>query len=139
MKHAILAIMLSACGLIAADKPADAKPYPLDKCIVSDEKLGAEGKPVVFVHEGQEIKLCCQDCRKDFDANPAKYLAKLPKAEAPKAEPKKAGMEHKMMCACCAGDAYMTSMAASVPLKRLGEVDEIGGGARLRVHAHGIV
>jgi len=78
MKHAILAIMLSACGLIAADKPADAKPYPLDKCIVSDEKLGAEGKPVVFVHEGQEIKLCCQDCRKDFDANPAKYLAKLP-------------------------------------------------------------
>jgi len=79
MKHAILAIMLSACGLIAADKPADAKPYPLDKCIVSDEKLGAEGKPVVFVHEGQEIKLCCQDCRKDFDANPAKYLAKLPR------------------------------------------------------------
>ena len=81
------------------------KPYPLDKCIVSDEKLGVEGKPVVFIHEGQEIKLCCQDCRKDFDANPAKYLAKLPKVEAPKAEPKKAGMDHKMLCACCAGDA----------------------------------
>ena len=105
MKHAILAIMLSACGLIAADKPADAKPYPLDKCIVSDEKLGAEGKPVVFVHEGQEIKLCCQDCRKDFDANPAKYLAKLPKADS-----KPAGAEHKM-CACCA-DAAKPAEAA---------------------------
>ena len=105
MKHAILALMLSACGLIAADKPADAKPYPLDKCIVSDEKLGAEGKPVVFVHEGQEIKLCCQDCRKDFDANPAKYLAKLPKADS-----KPAGAEHKM-CACCA-DAAKPAEAA---------------------------
>ena len=58
------------------------KPYPLDKCIVSDEKLGVEGKPTVFVYEGQEIKLCCADCRKEFDANPAKFLAKLPKADA---------------------------------------------------------
>jgi YHS domain-containing protein len=101
MQYALLTILFSACGLIAADKPADkpAKPYPLDKCIVSDEKLGVEGKPVVFVHEGQEIKPCCQDCRKDFDANSAKYLAKLPKAET-----KSAGAEHKT-CACCAGDA----------------------------------
>ena len=63
------------------------KPYPLDKCIVSDEKLGVEGKPTVFVYEGQEIKLCCADCRKEFDANPAKFLAKLPKANAEVAKP----------------------------------------------------
>ncbi len=56
---------------------AGVKPYPLDKCPVSDEKLGAMGTPVVFVHEGQEIKLCCKNCRKDFDKEPAKYLAKL--------------------------------------------------------------
>ena len=54
-----------------------AKPYKLDTCIVSDEKLGEMGKPVVFVHDGQEIKLCCKDCRKDFDKDPAKYLKKL--------------------------------------------------------------
>ncbi|BCU77901.1 hypothetical protein [Luteolibacter sp. LG18] len=57
-----------------------AKPYPLDTCIVSGEKLKEEGKdPVSFVYKGQEIKLCCNDCREDFDKDPAKYLKKLPK------------------------------------------------------------
>ena len=63
-----------------------AKAYPLDKCIVSDEKLGEHGKPYVFTHEGQEIKLCCKDCLKDFKKEPAKYLKKL---ETPKASEKK--------------------------------------------------
>ena len=58
-------------------KSASVKPYPLKTCIVSGEKLGEMGEPVVFVHEGQEIKLCCKNCRKDFDKEPAKYLAKL--------------------------------------------------------------
>jgi hypothetical protein len=63
----------------AEDKKAAAKPYPLDKCIVSDEKLGADPgmKTFVFVHEGQEIKLCCKSCQKDFKKEPAKYLKKL--------------------------------------------------------------
>ena len=56
---------------------AATKPYPLDTCVVSGEKLGSMGNPVVFVHEGQEIKLCCKNCRPDFDKDPAKYLAKL--------------------------------------------------------------
>ncbi len=59
---------------------AGAKPYTSDKCIVSGDKLGGHmGDPVVFVHDGQEIKLCCKDCRKDFDKDPAKYMAKLAK------------------------------------------------------------
>lgn len=53
------------------------KPYKPDTCIVSDEKLGEMGKPVSFEYKGQEIKLCCKDCRKDFDKDPAKYLKKL--------------------------------------------------------------
>ena len=52
------------------------KPYPLNRCIVSDDAFD-HGKPVVFVYQGQEIKLCCKDCRKDFDQDPAKYLTKL--------------------------------------------------------------
>ncbi|NBR42906.1 MAG: hypothetical protein EBU04_08690 [Verrucomicrobia bacterium] len=84
MKTILLSLLAFTFGGFAAET-ASPKPYPLDKCIVSDEKLGEEGKPVVFIHEGQEIKLCCRDCRKDFDANPAKFLAKLPKADdAPK-------------------------------------------------------
>jgi YHS domain-containing protein len=60
-----------------------AKPYTLDKCIVSDEKLDADAdmKPFVFTHGGQEFKLCCKSCKKDFDKDPAKYVAKLAKAE----------------------------------------------------------
>ncbi|MBI2926339.1 MAG: hypothetical protein HYY24_11635 [Verrucomicrobia bacterium] len=58
----------------ATDK--NAKPYPLSVCIVSAESFD-HGKPYVFAHEGQEIKLCCKDCLKDFQNEPAKYLAKL--------------------------------------------------------------
>ena len=65
--------------LIAAEETAKpkVKPYPLDNCIVSDDKWGEMGKPVVFTHKGREIKLCCKPCRKDFDKDPAKYLKKL--------------------------------------------------------------
>ena len=57
-------------------KPA-VKPYPINTCIVSGEKLGEMGKPFVFVYQGQEIKLCCKDCKKKFDKDPATYLKKL--------------------------------------------------------------
>lgn len=56
---------------------APAKPYPLDVCIVSGEKLGSMGAPVAYVHEGQEVKLCCKSCLPDFKKEPAKFLAKL--------------------------------------------------------------
>ena len=52
------------------------KPYPLNKCLVSDEAL-ERGKMYTFVRNGQEIKLCCKDCMTDFDKDPAKYLSKL--------------------------------------------------------------
>jgi hypothetical protein len=35
---------------------AAAKPYPLTKCLVTDEAF-EHGKPYVFVHEGQEISM----------------------------------------------------------------------------------
>src|SRR2546426_3698893 len=68
----------------AADKDKKPKPYPLDKCIVTDEKLGEHGKPYVFTHEGQEIKMCCKDCLKDFKKEPAKYLKKIEEANKDK-------------------------------------------------------
>ena len=73
--------------LLGADKKEEkAKAYPLDKCIVSDEKLGEMGKPFEFTYEGQEIKLCCKSCQKDFKKDPAKYMKKLKDAEAAKAK-----------------------------------------------------
>jgi hypothetical protein len=71
----------------AAEKPKEkAKAYPLDKCLVSDEALDSMGKPFVFTHEGQEIKLCCKSCQKDFKKDTAKYLKKIKDAEAAKAK-----------------------------------------------------
>ena len=67
--------------LAAEQKAEKAKPYPLDKCVVSGEKLGDHGKPYVFTHEGQEIKLCCKDCLKDFKKEPAKYMKKIEEAQ----------------------------------------------------------
>jgi len=59
------------------EKKEPVKPYPLDTCIVSGEKLGGMGKPFVFVYQDQEIKLCCKSCQKKFDKDPATYLKKL--------------------------------------------------------------
>jgi hypothetical protein len=79
---AISYLLAPLTGLAEDNKTEKAKPYPLDKCIVSDEKLGEMGKPFVFVHESQEIKLCCKSCQKDFKKDPAKYMKKLKDAEA---------------------------------------------------------
>jgi hypothetical protein len=65
-----------------ASSPAvGVKPYPLKTCIVSGEVLGSMGDPIVLVHEGQEVKFCCDGCTGEFKKNPAKYLAKLPVAK----------------------------------------------------------
>ena len=65
----------------AAAKPAKPKPYTLEKCLVSDEKLGEMGDPFKFVYKDQEFKLCCKNCKKDFDKDPDKFVKKLVKAE----------------------------------------------------------
>jgi YHS domain-containing protein len=78
-----LVFTASPFTVLAGDKKdAKAKPYPLKTCIVSDEKLGEMGDPFVFVKDGQEYKLCCKSCQKDFNKAPAKYLKKLADAQA---------------------------------------------------------
>ncbi|HEY8899098.1 MAG TPA: hypothetical protein VIM61_01600 [Chthoniobacterales bacterium] len=79
--------LLAAIAMIAAPltvKAADPtpKPYPLTTCFISGEKLGEMGKPVVFTYEGQEIKLCCKDCKKQFDKDPAAAMKKFNEAAA---------------------------------------------------------
>src|SRR5262249_23744362 len=72
-------------------KTAKAKPYTLKTCIVSDEKLGGDmGEPYLFTFQGREIKLCCKDCKKDFDKNPTKFIKKLETAEKKAGESKPA-------------------------------------------------
>ena len=100
---AVLSGILAVTSLASAadqSKPADAKavkPYPLKTCLVSDEKLdGDMGKPYVFVEKGQEIKLCCKSCLKDYQKEPAKYLKKIAAAQKgeKKTPAKSADLDH---------------------------------------------
>ncbi|HEX3626353.1 MAG TPA: hypothetical protein VH280_13115 [Verrucomicrobiae bacterium] len=61
------------------------KPDLLKTCPVSGDKLGEMGKPFVFVYKGQQVKLCCPDCKSDFDKSPDKYM-KLIRAADKKAK-----------------------------------------------------
>jgi hypothetical protein len=75
-------IVAGAADTSSAGDAKSPKPYPLKTCIVSGEKLGGDmGKPYVFVYEGQEIKLCCKRCLKDFNKAPGKYLQKMADAQ----------------------------------------------------------
>jgi YHS domain-containing protein len=60
------------------------KPDKLTTCPVSGEKLGEMGKPFTFVYQGQEVKLCCSGCKKDFDKNPAPFIKKIQDAATAK-------------------------------------------------------
>lgn len=71
-------MLTSACAIAAEGGEAKkVKLYPLEICLVTGEKLGGMGKPVVINHEGQEIKFCCKGCVKSFTKEPAKYLKKM--------------------------------------------------------------
>jgi YHS domain-containing protein len=65
--------------------PTTPPPVPdlLTTCPVSGEKLGSMGAPVVFVYQGQEVKLCCPSCKPDFDKDPAKYMKLIRAADKP--------------------------------------------------------
>lgn len=78
---AVVYLAAPLAGFAAEKKGEKAKPYPLDTCIITDEKLGEMGKPYVFTHEGREIKMCCKSCLKDFKKDPARYIKKLEAAE----------------------------------------------------------
>jgi hypothetical protein len=85
LRSIALLALFSAAALVGCktheSTSASAKPYPLDKCVVSNEKLGEHGEPYVFVHNGQQVKLCCKDCLADFNKDPDKYIAKIAAAK----------------------------------------------------------
>ncbi|KAA0216091.1 MAG: YHS domain-containing protein [Leptolyngbya sp. PLA3] len=52
-------------------------PFTLTTCPVAGHEIDHEGEPVVYVHEGREVKFCCEDCLEKFQADPDQYLAKI--------------------------------------------------------------
>ena len=73
----MLAAILVSCSPSESAVPPGTKPYTMKTCLVSGNELGAMGKPISKVYNGQEIKFCCKPCIKKFEANQAKYLEKL--------------------------------------------------------------
>lgn len=57
-------------GVIKAQQAS----YPLKTCVVSGEELA---KPVDFVSGTRLVRLCCKDCVKEIQKDPAKYLATI--------------------------------------------------------------
>jgi hypothetical protein len=71
----IAALALTATFVQAENKFQVARPYPLKTCLIDDKKLGEQ--PYDFTYKGQDIKLCCKECMKDFKKDSAKYLVKI--------------------------------------------------------------
>lgn len=87
---AALVLLIGAPALVHAGRTnttssstnAVSKPYPLNYCIVSGDKIGGDmGKPITTNYLGQQIIFCCSDCPADFSKNPQKYMKKLAAAE----------------------------------------------------------
>jgi YHS domain-containing protein len=55
--------------------------YPLKKCVISGESLGEMGKAFKVTSDGTDVYLCCKSCLKDFNKNPAKFVAQVKAAQ----------------------------------------------------------
>ena len=66
---------------LAAAVAGEMKPYPLQTCIVSDEPLDPSRQPISINYQGQEVQVCCRECKRDFKKDPGKFLKKIPAAE----------------------------------------------------------
>ena len=72
----LLAIVMTGTAPLDKAVPAS-ESYPLDTCAVAGKKLGSMGEPIVYVHEGRQVKFCCKGCVPSFKKTPEKYLAKV--------------------------------------------------------------
>ncbi|YCM44609.1 YHS domain-containing protein [Verrucomicrobiaceae bacterium 227] len=75
------AVIVETKPVVPAPKiePKGIKPYPLDRCLVTDEPLDEWDDMQTIVYQGQEMKFCCEMCLGDFKKDPQKYLKQLPK------------------------------------------------------------
>lgn len=120
----------TAGGAVSATKPATPqvikiKPYPLDSCIVSGDKIGSMGTALTIIQDGQEVKFCCSDCPADFAKDPAKYLKliaeaakKLPAATAPE---KEAPVKPYPLDTCLVMNKKLGSMGVPIDIQYRGQ------------------
>ena len=86
---AALGVLLAAgcSGQQSADQAAKSgaaasKPYTLQWCVVSGEKLGEMGEPVTRVYGDRTVTFCCKACIKEFEQDQSRFLARIDSASA---------------------------------------------------------
>jgi Cu(I)/Ag(I) efflux system membrane fusion protein len=62
-------------GLAESDRP---RAWRQETCPVTGKPLGSMGVPPKLNVRGRDVFLCCKGCAGDVEADPEKYLAKLP-------------------------------------------------------------
>jgi YHS domain-containing protein len=64
----------------ATSQPAEVTkgdPYMLPICVVSGERLGSKGDPVVKDIDGRQVRFCCKNCVGEFEKDPRRYFAEI--------------------------------------------------------------
>lgn len=134
----VMVLSLASGAAFAGEISGD--PYPLDHCVMSGKQFSDDAKPVVAVHEGREIKFCCNGCKGKFEADPAAVFSKVDKeiVEQQKAKyplntcvvsgkeiAEGEGVDYvynnRYVKLCCAG---CEKKVAADPAKYIGEVDK---------------
>ena len=78
MRTLLAGCALACCAavMLGADEGTPSpRPYPLENCVVSNDKIDPQVAPVVF--NGQEFRFCCRGCVKKFNRDHEKYAARL--------------------------------------------------------------
>ncbi len=77
-------ILSSSCATNPIPQPskeelAQARPYPLDVCLVIEKPLNETPRTYTKIYKGQQVKFCCTHCVGAFEANPDFFMHKVNK------------------------------------------------------------
>lgn len=115
----------ASASTAAAPAVIKIKPYLLDICIVSGDKIGTMGAPIVIIQDNQEVKFCCSDCPKDFAKEPAKFMKLIADAEkklpAAKVPAKEVAVKPYTLDTCLVSGRKIGSMGAPVVIQYNGQ------------------
>ncbi len=64
-----------APAALKLEKTTPSANYPLKTCVVSGEELASMGDRVAYKWGDTEVQFCCPDCVKEFEKDPAKFVA----------------------------------------------------------------
>ena len=66
---------MSCCAAMKAEKQIDKAPVEQTLCPVMGGQIN---KNIFIEHQGKKVYFCCAECKGKFEAEPEKYISKLP-------------------------------------------------------------